>query len=257
MQTSRFGLAATCTAALLCAGCAAPPAPRGPAVQAEAGSPASILVFTRTTGWRHDSIPAAVAALREIAGREGLSVVHTEDPAVFSGRGLAGHAAVVFANTTGDVLGSAQQAALEAFVRDGGGFVGVHSAADTGYGWAWYGDLVGAWFDSHPPGLQQTVVRFEGGHGSSPADPWRVTDELYNYRRNPRPHAEVVATVDERTYAGGTMGDDHPIAWCHARFGGRAWYTGLGHDSALYADATFRAHLLQGLRYATGRADTC
>ena len=68
---------------------------------------------------------------------------------------------------------------------------------------------------------------------------------------------EVIATVDEATYVGGKMGADHPIAWCHARLGGRAWYTGLGHDIPPYADARFRAHLLRGLRYATGQSDAC
>lgn len=243
--------------ALLVAGCApAVPVPGEAPPGPDVVSP-SILVFTRTTGWRHDSIPAAVATLRDLAAREGVAVVHEEDPAVVSDAGLSGYAAVVFANTTGDVLDPDQQAALERYVRDGGGFVGVHSAADTGYGWAWYGELVGAWFDSHPPGLQASVVRFEEGHGPPGARRWVVTDELYNYRRNPRPHVEVVATVDEAAYAGGTMGDDHPIAWCHARLGGRAWYTGLGHDAVIYADPTFRAHLLRGLRYALGRARAC
>jgi len=68
---------------------------------------------------------------------------------------------------------------------------------------------------------------------------------------------QVVATVDERLYAGGTMGADHPIAWCHVFDGGRAWYTGLGHDAAVYANTDFLAQLRQGLRYAAGYAPGC
>ena len=224
---------------------------------AVATAPPAILVFTRTRGWRHDSIPQAVETLSALAAQAGLDVVHSEDPGLFEDASLARFDAVVFANTTGDVLDPAQQAAFRRYIAGGGGFMGVHSAADTHKQWPWYGDLVGAWFKNHPPGLQTAPVRFESGRGPGGLQRWQVTDELYNYRRNPRPAVEVIATVDESGYAGGTMGSDHPIAWCHAAAGGRAWYTGLGHDPALYADPVFREHLLRGLRYATGRSDDC
>ena len=214
-----------------------------------------ILVFTRTTGFRHDSIPTAVALLRSLATESGLQVEHSEDASLFRDETLRHYRAVVFASTTGNILDAAQRAALQRFVRGGGGFLGVHAAADTEYSSPWYGELIVARFTSHPPGLQTTRVHFEGDDKA--AKPWRVTDELYNYDRNPRGHARVIATVDEADYDGGTMGADHPIAWCHDRFGGRSWYTGLGHDSALYADATYRRHLLRGLRYVVGLAATC
>ncbi len=225
----------------------APPAPDRPRV----------LVYTEAWGWRHDSIPQAVDALRALADEAGFDIVHSEDAALFDDETLGGFRAVAFANTTGDVLDTDQRAAFERFVRDGGGFLGIHSAADTGYDWPWYGELVGAWFDSHPEGLQTTELRFEPGRELPGVDTWRVTDELYNFRRNPRPDVDVIATVDESLYEGGTMGGDHPIAWCHARLGGRAWYTGLGHDPALYDDPTFRAHLARGLRFATAQSDDC
>lgn len=246
-------------ALLAAAGLALPPARAASPDAALAHSPTSgrILVFTATRGWRHDSIPDAVDALRALGAGEGLETVHSEDPAQFDDATLRGFRMVVFANTTHDVLDDSQQAALERFVRGGGGFVGIHSAADTEYAWPWYGELVGAWFESHPPGLQTTDVRFEPGHRVPALDGWRVTDEIYSFRRNPRPFVDVIATVDGRMFDGGAMGDDHPIAWCHARFGGRAWYTGLGHARELYADPRFRAHLLRGLRYASRRADDC
>ena len=244
-----------------------PAAGPAPASIAMAGVPAAssprtqdrprLLVFTRTVGWRHDSIPQAVQALRELAGTVDFDVVHSEDPALFDDPYLPRFRAVVFANTTGEVLDPAQRAAFERYLAAGGAFMGVHSAADTGKDWAWYGDLVGAWFRKHPPGLQHTEVRFESGRGPGGLQRWPVTDELYNYTRNPRDMVDVIATVDESTYEGGTMGSDHPIAWCHASAGGRAWYTGLGHAQALYADPVFRAHLLRGLRWTTGLAPDC
>lgn len=215
-----------------------------------------VLVFTKTTGWRHDSIPTAVAALQRLAAQEGLAVDHSEDAAVFNEKNLHRYRAVIFASTTGDVLDATQQAAMESFVRAGGGYMGVHSAADTEYDWPWYGELVGAYFKSHPPGLQTTKVVFEQD-GKPTASAWTVTDEIYNYRSNPRSAVQVTATVDERDYQGGTMGADHPIAWCHSYDGGRAWYTGLGHDIKLYADPQFEAQLRRGLRYTVRLSDEC
>lgn len=264
LPPSPRGIAAALLATVLCAACpfaAAAPAhghSPSPAHAAATASPRpTILVFTRTQGWRHDSIPQAVETLRGLAGQAGFEIVHSEDPALFDDDTLPAFRAVVFANTTGEVLDAAQRAAFERYIGAGGGFVGVHSAADTGKTWSWYGDLVGAWFKNHPPGLQSAEVRFESGRGPDGLQRWRVTDEIYNYRRNPRPAVEVIAHVDEAGYEGGTMGADHPIAWCHAAAGGRAWYTGLGHAQAMYADPVFRAHLLRGLRYATGLSGDC
>lgn len=223
---------------------------------ASAASPDRVLIFTKTAGFRHDAIPTAVATLRTLATDAGMIADHTEDAAAFTPQNLTRYRVVVFASTTGDVLDEAQQAAMEGFIRGGGGFVGVHAAADTEYDWRWYGDLVGAYFLSHPPGLQTTQVQPE--HAGKPVGTrWPITDELYNYRRNPRPQVQVIATVDETGYDGGTMGGDHPIAWCRPFDGGRSWYTGLGHDAKVYGDANLVAQLVRGLRYAAGRSDDC
>jgi type 1 glutamine amidotransferase len=197
-----------------------------------------------------------VKAIRELGKQHDFTVDTTESSESFSEKNLKNYNVIVFLNTTGDVLNEAQQLEMNRWIQAGGGFVGIHAAADTEYDWPWYGRLVGAWFHSHPKGLQTTVVRFEGDEAALARD-WQTTDELYNYRSNPRADVNVIATVDESRYQGGTMGADHPIAWCSNRLGGRAWYTGLGHTDAQYADAVFRAHLLRGLRYAIGRANAC
>jgi type 1 glutamine amidotransferase len=217
----------------------------------------AILVFTKTTGYRHESIPAAVAAVRALAARHGIGVEHSEDAGVFRPDRLSAFKAVAFVNTTGTVLEPEQRRALEAFIVGGGGYLGLHSAADTEYDWPWYGRLVGAWFKSHPPGLQTGTVRFLRPLGGSRPVEWRVTDEFYNFRSRPGAGATVVAALDESTYEGGEMGADHPLAWCQRIDGGRSWYTGLGHTAELFADATFLAHLEKGLLYATARSDAC
>lgn len=202
-------------------------------------------------------MPDAVDALRRLGADAGVAVVHTEDAGTFTAANLTRYRVVVFASTTGDVLDDAQQSALRGFVEGGGGFVGLHAAADTEYDWPWYGALVGAWFLRHPPGLQTARVTFADDGIAQVGRTWRVTDEFYDYRDNPRPRVHVVATLDERDYAGGTMGADHPIAWCHAVGRGRSWYTGLGHEATLYRDPTYLRHVARGLRFALGIDRRC
>ncbi|OKK04316.1 glycosyl hydrolase [Streptomyces sp. CB03234] len=214
-----------------------------------------VLVFSKTAGFRHDSIPAGIAALKELGAAANITVDATETAAQFTTNNLARYDAVVFLSTTGDVLDDEQQKAFENYVATGGGYVGVHAAADTEYDWEFYGGLVGAHFASHPH-IQPATVRVEDHQHPAMKDvpaAWERTDEWYNYRTNPRGQARVLATLDETTYQGGTMKGDHPIAWCRPYEGGRAFYTGGGHTAASYAEPAFRQHLLGGLRYATGQ----
>src|SRR5690349_3175909 len=118
-----------------------------PAAQAQAFT---VLVFSRTAGFRHDSIPAGIAAIRQLGQQNGFTVDATEDAAAFTDGNLARYQAVVWLSTTGDVLNATQQSAFERYIRAGGGYAGVHAAADTEYDWAWYGRLVGAYFTSGP-----------------------------------------------------------------------------------------------------------
>src|SRR5690242_16293322 len=101
-------------------------APADPAYQ--------VLVFSKTAGFRHDSIPAGIQAIRELGAANNFTVTATEDGGAFTGANLAGYKAVVFLNTTGDVLNDTQQAAFQTYVDSGGGYLGVHAAADTEYG---------------------------------------------------------------------------------------------------------------------------
>ncbi len=217
----------------------------------------SLLVFTKTAGYVHASIPAGVAALKTLGERSGFDVDATADAAAFRDDNLKRYAAVVFLSTTGDVLDDAQQAALERYVRAGGGFVGIHSASDTEYEWPWYGRLVGAYFASHPKGTPTAIVRIvDAGHPSTSGLPaaWERTDEWYDWKALPQ-GVRILAKVDESTYSGGKMGADHPVAWCHDYDGGRAFYTAMGHTAESYADPLFLDHLLGGIRW-TVRAET-
>ncbi len=216
-----------------------------------------VLVFSKTAGFRHDSIPDAVAAIRELGRTHGFAVDATEDSSVFDDATLAAYSAVVFLCTTGDVLDEAQQAAFQRYIEAGGGFAGIHSAADTEYDWPWYGDLVGAYFKGHPAVQPATIVVSDSVHPSTRSLPtrWNRTDEWYDFRTNPRGRVHVLATVTEATYSGGGMGPDHPIAWCQFYGGGRAWYTALGHTRESYSEPLFLQHLSGGIQFAAGFPD--
>ncbi|MET7285561.1 ThuA domain-containing protein [Streptomyces sp. NPDC005573] len=209
-----------------------------------------LLVCTRTTAYRHDSIPAAVAAVRAMRP---FAVDHTEDPADLE-RPLERYAAVLFLSTSGDVLTPAGRERLAAYVEAGGGFAGVHAAACTEYGWPYYGELLGARFDRHPALQPGRAVVEDAGHPATRPLPavWDVTDEWYDFRPGPRGHARVLLRADETSYEGGGMGADHPLAWCRGQGRGRVFYTALGHAAEAYRDPTFLAHLSGGVTWAAG-----
>ncbi|MGH2947656.1 MAG: ThuA domain-containing protein [Solirubrobacteraceae bacterium] len=230
-----------------------------------------VLVFSKTAGFRHDSIPNGIAAIRELGQQNDFAVDATEDSTQFNDTTLAGYDAVVFLSTTGDVLDEEQQGAFERYIRAGGGFVGIHAAADTEYEWPFYGELVGAYFSGHPHQQQATVDVEDGEHPATAHLPasWSRFDEWYNYKApddpqsgllatdySPRGDVHVLAALDESSYVeldgSDLTSDDHPIAWCQDYAGGRSFYTGGGHTSESFADEAFRKHLLGGIRTAAG-----
>ena len=250
-------------ALLLTAGLAGLPACGGGGDPVEARQPSDrfrVLVFSKTTGYRHASIPAGVDAIRGLGRRHRFAVDHTEDARRFSGRVLARYDALIFLSTTGEPLsGSGQQRALRRYIGRGGGFLGVHAASDSHYRWPWYVGLVGASFRRHAPGTPAATVVVEDR--STPATRrlprrWQRRDEWYAFRENPRARVHVLARLDERSYdpVDSAMGGDHPIAWCHRYAGGRAVYTAMGHTAESYAEPRFLDHLLGSIRMAAGDA---
>jgi cytochrome c len=222
--------------------------------------PFDALVFSKTAGFRHGSIEAGVAAITQLGEEHGFTVTATEDAGAFTDENLAQYEVVVFLSTTGDVLGEDQQAAFERYIQGGGGYAGIHAASDTEYDWPWYGDLVGAYFDSHPQNQDATIKVEDHVHESTAHLPqrWDRHDEWYNFRSNPRDEVHVLASLDETTYdaGGGAMGAEHPIAWCQVYDGGRSWYTGGGHTDESFAEPEFLQHLLGGLQTAAGVVDS-
>ncbi|SFR31253.1 Glucose/arabinose dehydrogenase, beta-propeller fold [Robiginitalea myxolifaciens] len=214
-----------------------------------------ILIFSKTMGFRHASIPTGIEAIRELGSANGFSVDASEDAGVFTDENLEQYSAIVFLSTTGDILNAVEEAAFERYIQSGGGFVGVHAATDTEYDWGWYGRLVGAYFQSHPPGIKTADFTIEDFDHPSTAHfenaTWNRSDEMYNFY-NINPDLNVLITVDESTYEGGENGDFHPMAWYHEFDGGRVFYTALGHTEESFSEDDFLKHLLGGIQYAIG-----
>ncbi|MFC3491717.1 ThuA domain-containing protein [Glycomyces rhizosphaerae] len=214
-------------------------------------SPA-ILVFTKTTGFRHDSIPAGVEAIERIAAELGYETEHTEDAAVYNPLDLARFEAVVWLSPSGDILDELERAALADYVTGGGGWCGIHAASTAERSWPFFRELVGARFIGHPPGCtpgEIDVAKHDHPSTEHLPERWSWTDEWYSFDERPK-DVEVLLEVDEGTYdtADLAMGAPHPIAWHRRLEAGQCFYTALGHSAEAYEDDVFLAHVKGGLR---------
>jgi type 1 glutamine amidotransferase len=214
-----------------------------------------VLIFTKTAGYHHESIGVGKVAIMKLGAENGFDADTTSDASKFTVDNLKQYAAVIFLSTTQDVLDEAQQKAFIHYIEAGGGFVGIHAATDCEYHWQWYGNLVGAYFDSHP--AQQNAV-FDVVDSTSLATKhlptkWKRFDELYNFKWI-EPNLHILLTIDETTYTGGKNPAYHPMAWYHDYDGGRAFYTELGHTNESYSDPLYLKHILGGIKYAMGVA---
>lgn len=218
--------------------------------------PPKLLVFSKTMAFKHASIPSGIAALEKLGQENNFVVDTTTNGQLFTDENLAQYSAIVFLSTTGNVLNAREEAAFERYIQAGGGYVGIHAAADTEYDWGWYNKLVGAQFLSHPAGTPEAdFIIKDKNHQSTEFftdSVWHRSDELYNYK-NIYDGINVLMTVDESTYEGGENGEYHPMAWYHEFDGGRAFYTAAGHTDESYSEELFLKHVLGGINYAIGK----
>lgn len=212
-----------------------------------------ILVFSKTSGFHHSSIPAGILAIQRLAMENKFVADTTTDATKINIGNLKQYAAIVFLNTTGDIFNEQQQKAFEQYIRSGGGFVGVHAATDTEFEWPWFGKLVGAYFLKHPAQqiAELNVLNRKTVSTAHLPEIWKRKDEWYNFK-DISTDLKVLISIDENSYKGGTNGTNHPMAWYHDFDGGRSFYTGLGHTEESYTDPLFLQHLLGGLQYAMG-----
>jgi cytochrome c len=212
-----------------------------------------VLIFSKTTGFRHSSIPNGKAAIQKLGEQNGFDVDTTENADLINEDSLKKYSAVIFLHTTGDLLNNVQEADFERYIQAGGGYVGIHAAADAEYDWGWYGRLVGGYFLSHPKIQEAKFIVNDQTHISTKHLPkeWKRTDELYNYKKLNK-DVHVLITIDEKSYEGGKNGDNHPMAWYHDYDGGRAFYTEMGHTEESWTEDNYLKHVLGGIKYAIG-----
>lgn len=255
----RFG--AIASALLLAAAMLGIAAPASAAAPGEAGHRPGdryrVLLFIASERSQPAVTAAGVVAIRKVARPGRFDVDTTGDPGQFTPANLDRYAAVVFLNTVGDNLDGAQQAAFEAYLRGGGGFLGIHSAIEAEPEWQFMSDLLGTRAAGLTDRQRATVEVADQVHPASDVLPesWRVTDHWYSFTGSVRGMSHVLATVDENTFDGGSMGFDHPISWCKDFQGGRSFYTGRGGTVGSYFESRFRRHLAGAIEWAAGRGD--
>jgi len=228
---------------------------------AQVKSKPRVLVFKKTAGFHHGSIPLAADAITKLGQENGFLVDTTTDANHITESNLKKYAAVIFASTTGDILNVAQQKDLERYMQAGGSFVGIPAPADPEYNWPWYGRMVGGYFAHHPNQQMATLTVVDKNFMATSMLPteWKRKDEWYHYK-NVAKDIHVLINLEESSLTynkNGSddaykMGSNHPIAWYHTFENGRVFYTGLGHTDESYNEPLFLQHLLGGIKYAIG-----
>ena len=220
-----------------------------------------VLIYTRNhvtngTGFVHDNIAVSVAAVKELCTEKGIGADSSDDPAVFTAENLAKYQAVVFSNSNNEAFSDpAQSKAFTAYIENGGGFVGIHSASGSERTNPDFKRILGGTFKWHTPNQKFTVVVADKNHpatASLPAE-WKWKDEGYLCDLVPNLHVllemdtTTVATPPREKWALKFEGNRFPLAWCHQVGKGRSFYTALGHDKPDYADPNFRKHIQGGI----------
>jgi type 1 glutamine amidotransferase len=230
---------------------------------ATAAEKARVLVYSGSTGFRHDSIPAAVEAMKAMATKAGYGVDATEDPEVFTVEKLKAYKAIVLVSTSTDPKNpesewfvGARRDALQGFLKDHKGIVALHAAGDSHYHWGWYGQMIGGYFERHPKGTPKAVVTVvDARHPATAKLPKTIgrSDEWY-YFKDFNPTMRVLVTVDPATIGDGEADvNPNPVVWCHDFGGGRVFYSALGHTAESYSEP-YMINLLTGaLHYAVGK----
>jgi len=231
---------------------------------APAAEPPRVLVFTRNgptlqgkKGFVHDNIASSVEAIQKLGAANGFAVDVWEDATVFTGAKLKKYRALVFSNTNNEALDTEEQkAALQQYVRSGGGVVGIHSACAMMRNWPWYWQLIGGTFDYHPKLQPFTIHVVDRKHPSTAhlGATWEWTDEFYFLKEMPA-GLHILLEGDLTTLDDKRKPKDQkrrPLAWCHEFEGGRCWFTALGHKKEHYADPNLMKHILGGIQWAMG-----
>ncbi|KAJ4287192.1 hypothetical protein N0V90_012590 [Kalmusia sp. IMI 367209] len=217
------------------------------------------LIFSKTAGYRHASIPAGIAAITKLLVQTGPFHVSASEDAetIFTTSRLSQFHVVILLQTSGNFLTSGQLSALQEYMRSGGGVFAIHGAAAGMLSSAWYGKLIGAHFDRHPDPEPGSMLVSDASHpiiaSQDPPEKWM--DEWYNFTSHPaqNKHLKILLRGNTKSFKGGNHGDDHPLAWCQEFDGGRSAYIALGHFDEAYGDEWFMGIVRRGILWVAGR----
>lgn len=224
-----------------------------------------ILNFYGDNGFQHASKKTARNMVEILSERNQWNVVSTDSASIFNPKDLLSFDVVIFNNNCGNegrILSNGQQLAFQQYIRNGGGFVGIHCAAaiwkEEGQFQQWFERLIGARMVDHPPVQQAKLIIEDASHPITQHLPsvWNITDEWHRFDHNPRGNVNVLFSLDEDSYEGKQkMGGDHPFIWCQYFDGGRSFFTSLGHSPEIYALKEYQKMLQNGILWAAGSFD--
>jgi len=224
-----------------------------------------VLIFTKNgKGYVHENIPASIAALQKLGVENGFSTDTTTNSAIFTDGNLKKYDVIIFSNTNNDVFDTEEQrVAFMRYIQAGGGFMGIHSASGTERKWKWFKLMLGATFLRHPPLQPFTVHVLDKKHPVMKNLPpeWETKDECYYFKEiNPSIKVLLVSDISHikesdssKNVNPDVFGNRYPAAWCQEFDGGKIFYTALGHKKEDYSNATYLAHLLEGLKWLTDK----
>lgn len=216
----------------------------------------NIIVFTKTNGFEHECIPAAVAAIEKLSLANNWNIIITNQDTIFNHKQLQSIDLIILVSPTGDIFNAEAEKAIEQFVeRDGKNLLTVHSGTDAEYDWQWYQNAIGARFMGHPPVQKGTIIIEDRNNPSTaifPDDTWMAEDEWYSFFSNPRDKVHVLISMDESSYdvdnnpwfPGKKLRmNDHPLVWYKELGEGIVYQSALGHPIEMYSNPIYLKHL--------------
>ncbi len=245
----------------------------------------NILIFSRTAGFRHDSIETGIRTLTLMGEKtKAYTAFATEDESFFAADKLKKFDAVVFLNTTENCMApklakdatkeqkaaaakteEEYKASLKAFVEGGKGLFGIHAATDTYKGWKDFNVMMGGAFDGHPwnSNAKVTIKNVDPKHPLNAAfdgKGFEIIDEIYQFRDDtalPGDRRYLLTLDNDKTNVsiGKRKDGFYPVSWLSTYGKGRTFYCSLGHRQDIYWNTAVLTHYLAGLQYALGDLD--
>lgn len=231
--------------------------------KSEFEKPIHVLIFTKTAGFRHESISSGIKMLYDLSEKQNWIITATENEELLRDDFLSNIDVAVFLSPSGNAISDAGKEAFEKWMNSGKGFVGIHAASTLEYDWEYYGKLCGAYFKMHPVAQEATIIIENTDHPAMKPfkgmKSYTTFDEWYTFKENPRPNVDVLATLDESSIKKFNNEDfrmgDHPIIWSQERDGIRSFYTGFGHTHEAFQDKLIVEHIKNAINWAAKRID--